>query len=94
MDYVIAGLQGITVDVHYMRGGALAYHAVTFAGYVGVLTGVRPGVLAVTVDERDTANSSLWANAGEALLHGGRALGLFLRETLDSGLDFEVRRLR
>ncbi len=84
MDYDVAGLQAITVEVRYLRAGALAYTAVTYAGYVGVLTGVRAGAFSVTVDERDTANSSLWANAAEALLHGGRGLGLHLRELLDS----------
>ena len=44
LDYGIAGLQNMTVDVSLQRKGVEAYRMVTYAGYVGSLTGMRPGV--------------------------------------------------
>jgi hypothetical protein len=68
------------------------YHGVTYAGYVGLLTGMKPGAFAVSVDERDT-NGTIIDNALEALLLGGRSIGMTLRNLLGSDVDFEVSTL-
>jgi len=38
--------------VDFTRGGQRLYSSVVYTGYVGLLTGVRPGRLSVTVDSR------------------------------------------
>ena len=43
LDYSLPGLRNITVQVDYTRGGKVVFTATHFAGYVGVLSGMRPG---------------------------------------------------
>lgn len=84
LDYGLPGLQELTINVDFMRNGSVAYSGVTFAGYVGVLTGVRPGGWSVSVDERWTKNGTIWTNVFEALFSHGQSIGFFLRDTLDA----------
>jgi Linear amide C-N hydrolases, choloylglycine hydrolase family len=44
-------LRNITIDVDFYQRDALAYRGTTFACYIGLLTGMRPGHFAVSVDE-------------------------------------------
>jgi hypothetical protein len=44
-------LRSIAIEVHFMKNNSLAYMATTFAGYVGVLTGERPGYFTYSIDE-------------------------------------------
>ena len=82
LDYGIPGLQGLTADVVFEAGGAVAYRGTTYVGYVGLLTGLRPGAFSVSIDERDTPGGKVWENAAEAFLKGGHSIGLFLRTLL------------
>jgi N-acylethanolamine-hydrolysing acid amidase len=82
LDYGIPGLQGLTADVVFEAGGAVAYRGTTYVGYVGLLTGLRPGAFSVSIDERDTPGGKVWENAAEAFLKGGHSIGLFLRSLL------------
>ncbi|CAK8686196.1 unnamed protein product [Clavelina lepadiformis] len=45
-------LRPLVVNVEFVKGGKVLYKAVNFAGYVGVLTGIKPGVLSFTLNER------------------------------------------
>ena len=91
LDYGIPGLQNLTADVVFTRGGgAEVYRGTTYIGYVGLLTGMRPHAWSVSIDERDTTNGTVWDNAMEALLHGGHSIGFFLRSTLETAEDFDT----
>lgn len=46
-------LKNITVFVDFQTGGQTVYSAITYAGYVGILTGQRSNAFTITVDERD-----------------------------------------
>ena len=43
LDYGIPDLQNVTVNVDFTQKGSVVYRGTTFVGYVGLLTGVRPG---------------------------------------------------
>lgn len=76
------------MEVEFTRGGKLHYIGTTFAGYVGLLTGMRPGVFSISVDERDKGGQL--ENLIEALLVKGTSVGsLLIRRTLDTVEDFE-----
>ena len=45
-------LQPLTVEVDYIQAGKLVFKATTWAGYVGVLTGMKPGAFSVSVNYR------------------------------------------
>ena len=47
----------------------MVYSGVTFLGYVGLLTGMRPGVFSASVDERD--NGTFAENVFSALFDVG-----------------------
>jgi len=45
-------LRNMTFQAEFMKGGKLMFHATTFAGFVGVLSGQKPNAFSVTVDTR------------------------------------------
>ncbi|XP_070554170.1 acid ceramidase-like [Ptychodera flava] len=45
-------LRPLVVNIDYQRGGKTVYQAVHFTGYVGILTGIKPHVFTVTMNER------------------------------------------
>ncbi|EDO34711.1 predicted protein [Nematostella vectensis] len=49
-------LRPLVINLDYKRGGKTVYQTVTFAGYIGVITGIKPGVLTVTLNERFNIN--------------------------------------
>jgi len=94
LDFPIPGLPNITAIVHFKKGGAadspegeVVLRGVTYMGYVGILTGYRPGGWSVSVDQRDVHK---WNNQTElpiidnviSVLMGGQSLGTFLRKSL------------
>lgn len=81
-------LRNITILVHFQRGGKTVYTATTYAGYVGVLTGQKPHVFTVSVDERD--QGAWWENLLEAILdHNANFISFLVRDTLEEASDFE-----
>lgn len=50
-------LKNITVAIDIQKGGKTVYSVVTYAGYVGVLSGQKPQGFTITVDERDQGNA-------------------------------------
>jgi acid ceramidase len=45
-------LRPLVVELDFQRGGQTVYKSVNFAGYVGVLTGMKPQQFTLTLDER------------------------------------------
>ncbi|GMH92420.1 hypothetical protein TrVE_jg3639 [Triparma verrucosa] len=97
LDYSISGLQNLTAQIDFTRAGETVYKGTEFVGYVGLLTGMRPGGWSVSVDQRatyDFANatkkeslSGLVENLVSAAT-GGSTLGMFLRNTLETETSF------
>jgi hypothetical protein len=52
MDWEMPELQPLTIEVDFIKGGVLVHRATTWAGYVGVLTGVRVQGFSVSVNYR------------------------------------------
>jgi len=85
LDYNFAGLPNLTYTVHFTSGGELQYYGTAFIGYVGLLTGMRPGAFSVSVDQRGL-NDPITYLLDNLLyvLKGGKSVGFFLRDTLGS----------
>lgn len=45
-------LRPLILNVNFTRNGVLAYKAVSFAGFIGVFTGVKPNVFSLSMNER------------------------------------------
>lgn len=88
LDYGLPDLMEVAVQLNFTRGGAMVYRGVSFVGYLGLLTGVRPGGFSVSINERRTEHGSVWTNIVEALLDGGKPIGFVVRETLEGKSNF------
>jgi hypothetical protein len=52
MDWDMEELKPLTIEVNFVRGGVTVFKATTWAGYVGVLTGMRPEAFSVSINYR------------------------------------------
>ncbi|CAF0760601.1 unnamed protein product [Brachionus calyciflorus] len=49
-------LRPLIINVNYTKGGQLQYKTVTFVGFVGVITGIKPNSFSISINERFGAN--------------------------------------
>eukprot|EP00873_Tetraselmis_striata_P034818 jgi/Tetstr1/455082/TSEL_041935.t1 len=54
MDWDMDALKPLTCEVEMVRNGRIVFVATTWAGYVGILTGLSPGAFSVSVNYRCT----------------------------------------
>ncbi|KAL4233366.1 hypothetical protein ACF0H5_008048 [Mactra antiquata] len=95
LDYSFTDLlKNITVEVDFQSNGKTQYSAVTFAGYVGIMTGQRPHAFTVTVNERDDG-TLLWNILIDLLDKNAVSVSLLIRNALAYDHDFTsaVKRL-
>jgi N-acylethanolamine-hydrolysing acid amidase len=74
--------------------GKIAYSGITFAGYIGILTGQKPLAFTVTLDERD--KGYVWENIFQLLLAKTTPVGFFLRSLLadeDTNFDSAIEQI-
>jgi len=88
LDYGVPGLRRLEATIRFTRGGELQYVGTTYAGYVGILTGVAPGRFSVSIDER-FAGGNLVTNFLEAVLDQGQSIGFFLRDVLEQQPSYQ-----
>lgn len=72
-------LRNMTVQVEFQTGGKTVYRGITFVGFVGLLSGIKPGGFSVTVDTRSVP--AIWdmlENLVEAIVLRGAAVNSFL----------------
>eukprot|EP00300_Choanocystis_sp_HF-7_P007755 c15494_g1_i1.p1 GENE.c15494_g1_i1~~c15494_g1_i1.p1 ORF type:complete len:462 (+),score=64.04 c15494_g1_i1:53-1387(+) len=83
MDWAMEFLRPLTVEFDFVRGGETVLVATSWAGYVGVLTGMRPGGWSASVNFRVTEAGSYWMNVKRALA-AAWPVGFLLRAVLES----------
>lgn len=86
MDWAMDLLGDLTIEVEFLRGGKPLFVATTWAGYVGVLTGIKPGSFSVSVNFR-IIGDSMWTNIKKAASRCW-PIGFLLREVFESAADF------
>lgn len=85
-------LKNLTIQVEYQSKGKTLFHATTFAGYVGVLSGMRPNAFSISVDTRNYPNGigELFYEVIAAITEKNASLVSFLtRHVLTKISDFE-----
>jgi len=86
-DSFTSQLQNITVQVDFQRGGKTLYSGATYAGYVGVLTGLSAGKFSISLNER--LSWDILGNILEILENRNAAVASFLiREVLEAASDY------
>ena len=86
LDWDAPFLRAMTIEVEFRRGGEVVYVASTWAGYLGVLTGLRPNGFSVSVNWRKSAVGLL-----ENFHHLGSgvwAAGCLVRHVLEADAAF------
>jgi len=83
LDYGIPGLENITATINFKKDGKVLFTATEYVGYFGVLTGMRPGGWAVSVNQRFTVEVPFIPTI-EAMIDGAQSIGFALRDALSS----------
>ena len=88
-------LRNMTFEVDFQSGGKTQYSCVTYASFVGCLTGVRPSGWAVTVNTRFPPDGEhkplkqLWRELVEAItVKGSQVNSQLIRDTLGNTATF------
>jgi len=88
LDYDIPGLRALTIQVDFQSQNMTVYQGTTWAGYVGLLTGMKPGLFGFTVDERDTP-AGIIDNLFALVAHKGGSIGFNLRTSLATNESYQ-----
>jgi len=83
LDYGIPELENITVTINFKKNGKVIFTATEYVGYFGVLTGMRPGGWAVSVNQLFTVEV-IFIPIIEAMIDGAQSIGFALRDALTS----------
>jgi hypothetical protein len=86
MDWEMDFLRPLTIEVAFTRGNAVIAVCTTWAGYVGILTGMTtacPSPYSVSVNFRVSNTGTLWTNISKTL-HGAWPVGFLVRHVLCS----------
>uniref|UniRef100_A0A3Q2PVB0 N-acylethanolamine-hydrolyzing acid amidase n=1 Tax=Fundulus heteroclitus TaxID=8078 RepID=A0A3Q2PVB0_FUNHE len=90
LDYPLPVLRSLTMDVVFLKNGKVAYVGTSFAGYVGLWTGMSPHKFTVSADQRVTKRrGNGWRNIMSAVLFHSSPVSWLLRETLEEAKDFQ-----
>lgn len=91
LDWAFDGysLRNVTVHANFQRNGQTVYSGITWAGYAGLLTGLRQGGFSITIDQR--GNPDIF-DIVQALLrikdHKAVPVAYFLRDTLATKTNY------
>ncbi|KAF0886387.1 ASAH1 ceramidase, partial [Crocuta crocuta] len=83
-------LKPLTVNLDFRRNNRTVFKASSFAGYVGILTGFRPGLFSLTLNERFSLNGGylgiiewIWGKKDAMWI------GFITRSVLENGTSYE-----
>ena len=93
MDWEMEFLRSLTIEVEFIKDGNPLHTITTWAGYVGVLTGLahRPALVdnfSISVNFRSKGSGSLWTNIKQAITRGW-PIGFLVRETLEKASSYD-----
>ncbi|XP_055331057.1 N-acylethanolamine-hydrolyzing acid amidase-like [Paramacrobiotus metropolitanus] len=79
-------LRNTTITVNFQRNGKTLFSGVTFAGYIGLVTAIKPNAFTMSIDERDVG--AFIDNILELLDPKVSLLGFDLRELMDKANSY------
>jgi hypothetical protein len=82
MDWDMPYLKNLTIEVDFYYGTRFLFRTTTWAGYVGILTGMRNKKYSISVNFRSCNNGSLLTNLRKAIWDYSFPIGFLVREVL------------
>lgn len=80
---ITEALRPMILNVDYQKGGKTVFKAVHYAGYIGILTAIKPGVFTLSMNERFDLNGGFIGIIEWILgLRSGQWMGFLTRDTL------------
>jgi len=80
-------LQNLTIQVEFQLDGQVVFESATYAGYVGILTGMKPQMFSVTVNTRYSTNP--FENFIEAWNKNASIISFLVRDVLTNLNSFQ-----
>lgn len=87
MDWQMEGLNDLTIIVDFVKNGEILFSATSWAGYVGVMTGVKPGICTVALNFRRLGDGIL-TNLRKSV-SGSWPVGFLIRHLMETEQSFE-----
>lgn len=87
MDWGLDMLKNLTIEVEFRRDGRPLYTTTTWAGSVGVFTGMRHGMFSASINFRIKGDSFL--QNFKHVLKGSWPVGFLLRHTLENATSYQ-----
>jgi hypothetical protein len=88
MDWGLKFLEKLTVEYDFQYNGTTVFVATSWAGYVGILTGMRPGGYSLAINFRSLGESP-WKNISKMITRGW-PVGFLMRKVLEEDIDYET----
>ena len=82
LDWGMKGLNQLTVQIEFRQNNKTVYSAITWAGFVGHLTVMKPGVGSISLNYRATPNGRLMHNLWR-LWYGYYPAGYWIRDVIE-----------
>jgi hypothetical protein len=87
MEWNISESKPVTINVNFVRNGKIVFGATTWAGYIGILTGMKPNQFGISVNYRNS-NESYLNNVYHAL-KSAWPVSFLVRHVLTNCDDYE-----
>jgi len=90
MDWELSTLKPLTINLEFQTQGRTVFRSASWAGFVGVLTGMRPGAFSVSINYKRTIGASpisILRNFYEGAF-GAWPIAFLVREILTTCKDF------
>jgi hypothetical protein len=88
MDWEMDILKPLTIEIDCRKDDQTVFLATTWAGFLGVFTGMRPGEWSCSLNFRVTSQGSFWNNLKSAI-KGATPSGFLMRHLLESEPTFD-----
>ncbi len=87
MDWPLKNLADLTITIDFFKNNKLVYSTVTWAGFVGIMTSVKPDVGSVALNFRRTETANLWTTI-KNLTRGKWPASYLIRYAMETSINF------
>jgi hypothetical protein len=86
MDWPLMELKKLTIQINFQKENKTQYSVITWAGYIGALTAMKPGLCSISLNYRQTTGS-LFQNV-KNLTKGYWPAGYLIRHVMEHNMNY------